>query len=64
MVKLRCKYVITNDYNTTLFIGVTSNLAQRIYQHKDKLVNGFSAKYNLNKLVKFEQLENMDDAIL
>jgi putative endonuclease len=64
MVKLRCKYVITNDYNTTLFIGVASNLAQRIYQHKDKLVNGFSAKYNLNKLVKFEQLENMDDAIL
>jgi len=63
-VKLRCKYVITNDYNTTLFIGVASNLAQRIYQHKDKLVNGFSAKYNLNKLVKFEQLENMDDAIL
>ena len=64
MVKLRCKYVITNDYNTTLFIGVASNLAQRIYQHKDKLVNGFSAKYNLNKLVKFEQLESMDDAIL
>ena len=63
-MKLRCKYVITNDYNTTLFIGVASNLAQRIYQHKDKLVNGFSAKYNLNKLVKFEQLENMDDAIL
>ena len=57
-------YIITNRHNTTLYIGVTSNLVQRIYQHKNKLVRGFSAKYNLNKLVYFEQLEDMDNAII
>jgi putative endonuclease len=59
-----CIYIITNRHNTTLYIGVTSNLVQRIYQHKNKLVKGFSAKYNLNKLVYFEQLEDMDNAII
>ena len=59
-----CIYIITNQHNTTLYIGVTSNLVQRIYQHKNKLVNGFSAKYNLNKLVYFEQFEDMDNAII
>jgi putative endonuclease len=43
-MKLPCKYVITHDYNTPLNIGVTSNVLQRIYQHKNKLVNGFNAK--------------------
>lgn len=63
-MKQPCIYIITNQHNTTLYIGVTSNLAQRIYQHKNKLVSGFSAKYNLNKLVYFEQFEDMDNAIL
>ena len=62
-MKQPCVYIITNDRNTTLYIGVTSNLIQRIYQHKAKLVKGFSAKYNLHKLVYFEQFEDMDDAI-
>ena len=62
-MKQPCVYIITNDRNTTLYIGVTSNLIQRIYQHKAKLVEGFSAKYNLHKLVHFEQFEDMDDAI-
>ena len=57
-------YIITNRHNTTLYIGVTSNLIQRIYQHKNKLVQGFSARYNLNKLVYFEQFEDMDNAIV
>ena len=63
-MKLPCIYIITNRHNTTLYIGVTSNLVQRIYQHKNKLVKGFSAKYNLTKLVYFEQLEDMDNAII
>jgi putative endonuclease len=57
-------YIITNAHNTTLYIGVTSMLNQRIYQHKNKLVKGFSAKYNLDKLVYFELFENMESAIL
>jgi putative endonuclease len=63
-MKRPCIYILTNDNNSTLYIGVTSNLVQRIYQHKNKQVKGFSSKYNLNKLVYFEQLEDMDSAIL
>ena len=56
-------YMITNKYNTTLYIGVTNNLIRRIYEHKNKLVKGFSAKYNLNKLVYFEATESIESAI-
>jgi putative endonuclease len=63
-MKRPCIYILTNDNNSTLYIGVTSHLVQRIYQHKNKQVKGFSSKYNLNKLVYFEQLEDMDSAIL
>ena len=57
-------YIITNDRNTTLYIGVTSNIIQRIYQHKNKLIEGFSANYNLHKLIYFEQFNDMHNAIL
>ena len=57
-------YILTNDRNTTLYIGVTSNLVQRVYQHKNKLIEGFSAKYNLHKLIYFEQFDDMYNAIL
>ncbi|MDT0595066.1 GIY-YIG nuclease family protein [Glaciecola petra] len=63
-MKQACLYIITNRNNTTLYIGVTSNLVQRIYQHKHKLVKGFSATYNLNKLIYFEQFEDINNAIL
>jgi len=54
MDKKYCVYILTNKNNTTLYTGVTSNLVQRIYQHKEKLVEGFSKKYNLMKLVYYE----------
>ena len=57
-------YIITNDRNTTLYIGVTSNIIQRIYQHKNKLIEGFSANYKLHKLIYLEQFNNMHNAIL
>jgi putative endonuclease len=57
-------YIITNDRNTTLYIGVTSNIVQRIYQHKNRLIEGFSANYNLHKLIYFEQFNDMHNAIL
>jgi len=63
-MKQPCVYIITNDRNTTLYIGVSSNLIQRIYKHKHKLIKGFSANYNLHKLVYFEQFEDMTNAIL
>jgi putative endonuclease len=56
-------YIITNKHNTTLYIGVTSNLIKRIWEHKNKVVNGFSETYNLNKLVYFEIYENIENAI-
>ncbi len=57
-------YIITNKNNTTLYVGVTSNLPQRIVQHKEKTYkNSFSARYNLNKLVYYEQFQMIGDAI-
>ena len=48
----------------TLYTGVTSNLAKRIYEHKNDLVDGFTKKYKCHKLVYFEQLDNIELAIL
>ncbi len=57
-------YIITNKNNTTLYVGVTSNLPNRILQHIEKRYkNSFSARYNLNKLVYFEQFQMIGDAI-
>ena len=56
-------YILTNKYNTTLYIGVTSNLEKRIYEHKNKLFDGFSKKYSLNKLVYYEVTESVIAAI-
>lgn len=57
-------YIITNSSNTTLYIGVTSNLIKRIWEHKNHVVNGFSKRYNLEKLVYFEQCDSIETAIL
>ncbi|MDI9309117.1 MAG: GIY-YIG nuclease family protein [Limnohabitans sp.] len=57
-------YIITNKNNTTLYVGVTSNLPQRILEHKEKRYpNSFSARYNLNKLVYYESFQMIGDAI-
>ncbi|WP_374549912.1 GIY-YIG nuclease family protein [Flavobacterium sp.] len=49
-------YIVTNKYNNTLYVGVTSNLPERILEHIEKRYeNSFSARYNLNKLVYYEQ---------
>ncbi len=64
VLKLPSVYIVTNVHHTTLYIGVTSDLGTRMFQHKNKLIKGFSAKYNLTKLVYFEQFEDMESAIL
>lgn len=56
-------YIITNKVNSTLYVGVTSNLTKRIYEHKNKAVEGFSKKYNLDKLVYFEESDSIVSAI-
>jgi putative endonuclease len=52
-----------NKSNSVIYTGVTSNLQKRVYEHKEKLVDGFTKKYNLNKLVYFEVFDRIDDAI-
>jgi len=56
-------YILTNKSNGVLYIGVTSKLAQRIWQHKHKLTGGFSKKYNTDKLVWYELHDSMYSAI-
>jgi putative endonuclease len=56
-------YIITNKNNNVLYTGITNNLIRRIYEHKEKIFKGFSAKYNLNKLVYFECTNDVKEAI-
>ncbi|MCE7886976.1 MAG: GIY-YIG nuclease family protein [Alphaproteobacteria bacterium PRO2] len=54
---------MTNWTNEVLYTGVTSNLEQRVWQHKNKLIDGFTKRYNLDKLVYFEQFQDSKNAI-
>ena len=57
-------YIMTNKNNNVLYIGVTSKLYQRIIKHKEKHHPfSFTAKYNCNKLVYFEEFQNIEEAI-
>jgi len=62
-MKQPCVYILSSKKDGVLYIGVTSNLIQRVWQHKNKQVEGFTKKYNVDKLVYFEQYENMESAI-
>ncbi|MEK7618412.1 MAG: GIY-YIG nuclease family protein [Patescibacteria group bacterium] len=57
-------YIMTNYANTVLYTGVTNDLIRRGYEHKNKIVKGFTTKYNVNKLVYYEATENIESAIL
>ena len=54
---------MTNNANTVIYTGVTGNLQKRIYEHKEKLVEGFTKKYNVTKLVYYEEFDNILNAI-
>lgn len=56
-------YILTNKRNGTLYIGITNNLKRRIYEHKNKLIEGFTKKYDLKILVYYEIYNNIDLAI-
>lgn len=55
-------YILTNN-SKTLYVGVTNNLERRLYEHKNKLINGFTKKYNLDKLVYYEVSNDINSAI-
>ena len=63
MHKTFCVYIVTNGRNGALYIGVTSDLPGRVWQHKQKEVAGFTAKYGVDKLVYYESCESAESAI-
>ncbi len=56
-------YLLTNKYNTVLYTGVTSDLKKRVWQHKERLVEGFTKKYHVDKLVYYEVFADIRDPI-
>lgn len=57
-------YILTNKKNTVLYTGVTSDLEQRVYEHKTKFYpKSFTAKYNCDKLIYFEEFADIEEAI-
>jgi len=56
-------YILTSDNSRVLYTGVTNNLQKRVYEHKAKLVAGFTKRYNINRLIYYEVFENIEAAI-
>ncbi|PIR39396.1 MAG: excinuclease ABC subunit C [Alphaproteobacteria bacterium CG11_big_fil_rev_8_21_14_0_20_39_49] len=63
MEKLFTVYIISNRKNGILYTGITSNLQKRVWEHKNKVIDGFSKKYNLNNLIYYEPHANAENAI-
>ena len=58
-----CVYIMTNKHNTVLYTGVTNDLKRRTWQHREKLVEGFTKRYNITKLVYYEVFDDIRAAI-
>ncbi|MBI4964721.1 MAG: GIY-YIG nuclease family protein [Desulfomonile tiedjei] len=56
-------YILTNKHNTVLYTGVTRDLTRRVYEHREKLAEGFTARYNVHKLVFYEMTDDVQAAI-
>ena len=56
-------YLLTNKSNKVMYVGVTSHLERRVFEHKTKMVPGFTEKYNVNRLVFFEETQDVSAAI-
>jgi putative endonuclease len=57
-------YILASKRNGTLYIGITNNLERRIFEHKNKLIKGFTKKYNVNQLVYFEEYADVREALI
>ena len=57
-------YIMTNVNNTTLYVGVTNDIVRRVYEHRNKMIQGFTSKYNITKLVYYEVFNEISDAIV
>ena len=57
-------YILTNINNKTMYIGLTNNLQRRLYEHKSGIIDGFTKRYNVYKLVYFEKYSDINKAIL
>ena len=64
MHKQPAVYLLASKRNGTLYVGVTSNLGRRVWEHKNNLGEGFTKRYDVHQLVWYELHENMDSAIL
>ena len=64
MERIYCVYIMTNHKNSVLYTGVTNDLQRRVYEHKNKFIDGFTKRYNLNRLVYFECGNDIEGAIL
>ncbi|WP_342766964.1 GIY-YIG nuclease family protein [Candidatus Colwellia aromaticivorans] len=62
-MKAPAVYILASKRNGTLYIGVTSDLIRRVWQHKNNVVEGFTSKYYVHRLVYFEQYDSIVDAI-
>ncbi|WP_253302707.1 GIY-YIG nuclease family protein [Wolbachia endosymbiont of Psylliodes chrysocephala] len=56
-------YILASKNNRTLYTGITSNLIKRIWEHKSKVISGFASKYNVHKLVHFEEFQDINSAL-
>ena len=56
-------YILTNKTRSVLYTGVTNNLKRRVYEHKNKLIDGFTKRYNINSLVYYEYTTDILSAI-
>jgi putative endonuclease len=63
MTKIHYVYLLASKPNGTLYIGVTSNLIKRLYEHKNKLVEGFTKKYDVSRLVYYEETGDVNSAL-
>ncbi len=57
-------YIITNKYNTVYYVGITNDIKRRVFEHKNKLVRGFTSRYNIDKLIYYEQFANVAEALM
>ena len=56
-------YILSNKFNNVIYVGVTNDIVRRVYEHKHKVNDSFTSRYNVNKLVYYEETDSVDAAI-